>query len=243
MTTAYLTIDDIPSKLTPSIVDFLNKKQIVPVMFCWCERINYYRQNAIYALKHGILIQNHSLTHPHFSELTFEQAVEEIEKAEEVLESLYKEAGVKRPYKMFRFPFGDAGGDNDAALQKYLKEHGFIQLDQSGIKPEEYEKAGSQKNQTERCDTKWTFDYEEWNVRPNSGFTVEDCIAKANARFGEQSNNVPESGAAPDGAKAEQLILIHDHEETEAMYKGYFETLINALLERGVRFVKPAARQ
>ena len=243
MIPAYLTIDDIPSKLTPSIVDFLNKKKIEPVMFCWCERVQYFRENAIYALKHGILIQNHSLTHPHFSELTLEQAIEEIEKAEEILEGLYKDAGVKRPYKLFRFPFGDKGGKNEVALQEYLKEHGFTQLDHSNILPAEYEKGGVQKNQGDGYDTKWTFDYEEWNVRPNSGFTVEDCIAKANARFGEPSSNVPESGAAPDGAKAEQLILIHDHEETEAMYKGYFETLINALLERGVRFVKPAARQ
>ncbi|MBO4727714.1 MAG: polysaccharide deacetylase family protein [Spirochaetaceae bacterium] len=242
MTTAYLTIDDIPSKLTPSIVDFLNKKQIVPVMFCWCERINYFRQNAIYALKHGILIQNHSLTHPHFSGLTFEQTVEEIEKAEEVLESLYKEAGVKRPYKMFRFPFGDKGGKNEAALQEYLKEHGFTQLDQSNILPAEYEKDGAQKNQGDCYDTKWTFDYAEWRVRPNSGFSIEDSISKANARFGAPTSDVPESGAAPADAKAEQLILIHDHEDTENMYKGYFETLINALLVRGVRFVKPVVR-
>ena len=243
MTTAYLTIDDIPSKLTPSIVDFLNKKQIVPVMFSWCERINYYRQNAIYALKNGFLIQNHSLTHPHFSELSFEQAVEEIEKAEEILESLYKEAGVKRPFKLFRFPFGDGGGKNEDSLQQYLKEHGFTQLDQSNILPAEYEKAGIRQDQGSLCDTKWTFDYAEWQVRPNSGFTVEDSISRANVRFGVPSADIPDCGAAPDGVKAEQLILIHDHEETEAMYKGYFETLIDALLMRGIQFAKPVARK
>lgn len=243
MITAYLTIDDIPTKFTPSIVNFLNKKKIEPIMFCWCKHLNDNRENAIYALQHGIIIQNHSLTHPHFSELTFEQAVEEIEKAEEMLESLYEEAGVKRPFKLFRFPFGDGGGKNEDALQQYLKEHGFTQLDQSGILPAEYEKAGIRKDQANLYDTKWTFDYEEWRVRPNSGFTVEDSISRANVRFGSPYGSSPDTGAAPDGAKAEQLILIHDHEETEAMYKGYFETLIDALLMRGVRFVKPAARQ
>ena len=243
MITAYLTIDDIPTKFTPSIVDFLNKKKIEPVMFCWCGHLKENRENAIYALQHGITIQNHSLTHPHFSELTLEQSIEEIEKAEEILEALYKEAGVKRPYKLFRFPFGDDGGTNEAALQQYLKEHGFTQLDQSDIVSAEYEKAGIRKDQSSLYDTKWTFDYAEWQVRPNSGFTVEDSISRANVRYGSPYGDAPDCGAAPEDAKAKQLILIHDHEETEAMYKGYFETLINALLMRGVRFVKPVARK
>lgn len=242
MITAYLTIDDFPSKITLSIVDYLKQKNIEPVMFCWCERVNNNRENAIYALKQGIIIQNHSFSHPHFSELTLEEAVEEIEKAENILESLYKEAGVKRPFKLFRFPFGDKGGKNEVSLQQYLKEHGFTQLDHSSIFPSEYEKIGFQKDQGKSYDTLWTFDYAEWQVRPGTGFTVEDSISRANVRFGSPYGDHPDNGAAPEGSKAEQIILIHDHEETEAMHENYFQDLINALLLRGIRFVKPAAR-
>lgn len=39
MITAYLTIDDVPSKITPSIVDYLSQKQIEPIMFCWGKRV------------------------------------------------------------------------------------------------------------------------------------------------------------------------------------------------------------
>ncbi|NLK45918.1 MAG: polysaccharide deacetylase family protein [Treponema sp.] len=242
MITAYLTIDDVPSKITPSIVDYLSQKQIEPIMFCWGKRVQNNKKNAIYALQHKMLLQNHSFTHPRFSDLSLDQSIEEIEKTETVLESLYKEAGVTRPFKLFRFPFGDKGGQNEDALQDYLKNHGFTQLDHSGILPSEYEKIDIPKNQADCFDVKWTFDYAEYQVRPNAGFSVEDSISRANVRFGTPYGDHPKNGAAPAKVKAEQIILIHDHEETEAMHKNYFEDLINALLLRGMRFVKPIRR-
>ena len=103
MVKALLTIDDIASKNTVAIVDYLNKNKIPAIMFAWGENIEKHYENAIYALKNGMIVGNHSYSHPAFSKLSFEQAVEEIEKNELVLDKLYKDAGVERRFRPFRF--------------------------------------------------------------------------------------------------------------------------------------------
>ena len=123
MFSALLTIDDIASKNTPAIIDYLDEKKIPVIMFAWGENVERYHDAALYALKKGIIVGNHSYSHPHFSELTFEECVKEIEKCEAILDDLYKEAGVERRFRPFRFPYGDKGGDNKEAIQKYLSDN------------------------------------------------------------------------------------------------------------------------
>ena len=131
--TAILTIDDIASENTPAIVDHLNEKGIQAIMFAWGERTERYFDNALYAISHGMIAGNHSYSHPFFSKLTFEECRAEIERCEEVLDRLYASAGEERRYRPFRFPYGDKGGANKAALQMYLQERGFDKLDDTLI--------------------------------------------------------------------------------------------------------------
>ena len=122
MIEAVLTIDDIASRNTPAIVDYLNEKGIQAVMFAWGEKVEEFFENAVYALQHGMIDGNHSYSHPCFSELSLEDGIAEIAKCETVLERLYSKAGVERKYRPFRFPYGDKGGANADALQMYRAE-------------------------------------------------------------------------------------------------------------------------
>ena len=83
MIKALLTIDDIASKNTPQIVDYLVSKGITALMFAWGENVEKNPDEAEYALKNGMVIGNHSYSHPFFSKLSFDECVTEIEKCEE----------------------------------------------------------------------------------------------------------------------------------------------------------------
>lgn len=227
---AILTVDDISTKNTKMIVDYLNEKKITAVMFAWGELIENHYENAIYALQHGMIIGNHSYSHPHFSELSLEEAIEEIEKNEEILDKLYKDAGVERKYRPFRFPYGDKGGKNKEALQEYFVTHGFDKLNDKQIPYEWWKQMGLDKD----IDTLWTFDFMEYCIRPNSGFTKENVFERI-------ENRNPEDGAALLEDGGSHILLIHDHEETEDLVPGYFKMFIDYVLEQGVIFDKPWA--
>ena len=133
MIRALLTIDDVSSENTPAIVDYLCEKNITAIMFMvgqWAEK---HPEELIYALKHGMIVGNHSYSHPHFSELGFDKCRNEIDKNEEVLDSFYAKAGVERRYRPFRFPYGDKGGENKELIQKYLSEKGFDKVNDTRI--------------------------------------------------------------------------------------------------------------
>ncbi len=152
---AILTIDDIASANTPAIVDYLNDKGITALMFAVGENVERYYDNAIYALQHGMIVGNHSYSHPAFSEITVEEAIEEISKNEAVLDKLYADAGVERKYRPFRFPYGNRGGANAAALQEYFRTNGFDKLKDTQIPYAFWKEQGLDRN----IDTLWTFDF------------------------------------------------------------------------------------
>ena len=78
MNTALLTIDDVPSRNTPAIVDYLNRHGIQAVLFATGENVEKHYEEACYALRHGMIVGNHSYSHPAFSSLPLVQCIEEI---------------------------------------------------------------------------------------------------------------------------------------------------------------------
>lgn len=228
MIKAILTIDDIASKNTPAIVDYLNEKNIQALMFAWGENVEKEYDNAIYALKHGMIVGNHSYTHPAFSKISFKEAVEEIEKNEVLLDRLYKDAGVERKYRPFRFPYGDKGGENKDAIQKYLAENGFDKLCDKQLPYVWWKEQGLDKD----IDTLWTFDFAEYLIRKDSGFTKDDV-------FKRMENPAPEYGAALFEDGGSHILLLHAHDETEEMVPGYYSLFLDRMLEKGVVFEKP----
>ena len=169
MNSALLTIDDFSSKNTPAMVDYLKEKNIKAIFFATGEKVEQFYDEAVYALKNGMIVGNHSYSHPGFSSLTLEECIAEIEKCERVLDKLYKDSGVKRMYKPFRFPYGDKGGENKDALQKYLCDKGFHKVDDRHITYDWWK----ENNLNTDIDTFWTFDFEEYVIRPDSGYTKE----------------------------------------------------------------------
>ena len=225
---AILTIDDIASANTPAIVDYLNDKGITALMFAVGENVERYYDNAIYALQHGMIVGNHSYSHPAFSEITMAEAEDEIAKNEALLDRLYKDAGVERKYRPFRFPYGNRGGENAAALQEYFRKNGFDKLKDTQIPYAFWKEQGLDRN----IDTLWTFDFAEYRIRPDSGFTVEDVWARIN-------NEAPLVGAALLADPGSHILLLHAHDETDAMVPGYYRLFIDYLLEKGVVFDVP----
>ena len=228
MNTALLTIDDFASRNTPALVDYLTEKGIRPILFGWGEMIEKHYDEALYAVKKGFIVGNHSYSHPHFSELTTQQAIEEVEKCEAVLNKLYCDAGVERTWRPFRFPYGDKGGNNKDALQQYFREHGFHKVDDRHIPYTWWKESACYKD----IDTFWTFDFEEYRLAWNDGFTYASIQAK-------MQNPAPVQGAALYGENQRNILLLHDHAETDAVLPGYYRLFIEDMLKNGIIFDEP----
>lgn len=229
MNSALLTIDDIASKNTPAIVDYLNEKRIKAILFATGQNVERYYEEALFAVKNGMIVGNHSYSHPAFSSLSMKECMEEIEKCEIVLERLYKDSGVERVFRPFRFPYGNKGGDNKNALQKYLKEKGFQKVDDTHITYPWWRENSLDTD----IDTFWTFDFEEYKIRQGSEFTKESVWKKMH-------DTNPESGAVLFAENNRHILLLHAHDETEEMLPEYYKLFIEHLLENGLVFEEPA---
>lgn len=229
MNTALLTIDDIASRNTPAIVDYLCSKGIQAVLFARGSNVERYYDEAVYAVKHGFIVGNHSYSHAHFSELTLDEAIRDIEHCEQVLDQLYRDSGVNRQWRPFRFPYGDKGGSNKDMLQEYFREHGFHKLNDRHI-PYRWWK---ESNCYQDIDTFWTFDFEEYRLPWNDGFTYDAIRAKMH-------DPAPRQGAALYGENQRNILLLHAHDETDAILPGYYRLFIDEMLERGVTFDVPS---
>lgn len=228
MNSALLTIDDFSSANTIAMVDYFLEKGIKVLFFATGNCVEKFYEEAKYALKNGMLVGNHSYSHPAFSALTMEEAIEEIEKCEQILDKLYKDCGVERKYRPFRFPYGDKGGENREALQKYLKEKGFHKVDDTHFN---YPWWKESKLSTD-IDTFWTFDCEEFRIRPGSDFTKENVFKK-------MDDKNPEWGAVLFAEGNRHFILMHTHDETEAMVPEYYKLFVDYMIENGMVFDEP----
>ena len=233
MNRALLTIDDFPSANTPAIVDYLVEKGIKVIFFATGENVERYYEEALYALKHGMLVGNHSYSHPAFSDLTVEEGIREIEACERVLDKLYQDAGVERKFRPFRFPYGDKGGGNaggpkKAEFQKYLKEHGFHKVDDTKLTYPWW----SEFHLNIDIDTFWSFDFAEYRIWQEEGFTKESVWKRMH-------DTNPETGAVLFGEDNCHIILMHAHDETEVVLPEYYKLFIDHLLEQGMVFEEP----
>ena len=228
MNTALLTIDDFSSKNTPAMVDYLKEKGIQVIFFAEGRKVEQFYEEAKYALKNGMLIGNHSYSHPGFSQISLEEGIAEIERCEEILNKLYADCGVERVYRPFRFPYGDKGGANKEALQNYLKEKGFHKVDDTELDYAWWNEFGLATD----IDTFWSFDFAEYMIRPGSDFTKESVWERMHDKN-------PKSGAVLFAENNHHIILMHAHDETEEMLPEYYKQFIEHCLENGLVFVEP----
>ena len=162
MSKAILTIDDIPQKVSLPVCRFLQEKGIPFVMFFvgkWAKD-NGLEDVAQEIIESGVTIGNHTWSHPFLSQLSYEEAIEEIEKNESMINELYKKAGVERKARLFRFPYIDKGGENKEKIFKYLRDNGFKKIDDRMVTSSEYLSNGWDKEP----DVSLTFDCREYDI-------------------------------------------------------------------------------
>lgn len=197
-------------------------------MFAEGARVERFYEEALYALQNGMIVGNHSYSHPAFSSISMEQCVEEIEKCEQVLNKLYADAGVERKYRPFRFPYGDKGGENKDALQKYFVEKGFHKVDDTQIPYPWWKELGMNRD----VDTFWTFDFEEYRLQYDAEFTKQSIWDKI-------FNTNSQKGTVLFAEGNKHILLLHAHDETEEIYPQYYKEFIDCCLERGLKFEEP----
>ncbi len=130
MEKAILTFDDGPSEKFDKLLSYLIKNKYKAIFFCLGKNLEIPKRQKqiIKAIKKGFLIGNHSYSHPNFNIISFRKAKEEILKTDEIIDGIYKKAKIKRPIKLFRFPFFRKGLFNYFRIQKFLKKLGYQNL-------------------------------------------------------------------------------------------------------------------
>lgn len=109
MSDLLLTIDDTPSGQTDALTDYLAARGVPAILFCRGDLMEANPEPVVRAIKKGFIIANHAWSHTRFSQLSYEQGVDEILRTEALIEDAYKKAGVARTAKYFRFPHMDRG--------------------------------------------------------------------------------------------------------------------------------------
>lgn len=215
MKNLYLTIDDAPSSDLKNKISYLSSVNISAVIFCIGQQMLSHEEDLIEAIDRGFIIGNHSLTHVQFSQIDLAKAEEEIRKTDSIIEQLYAQAGKDRPRKLFRFPYGDRGGENEQSIQQILKEYGYEASVYPGVSYDFYEKHTKEK----ALDTWWTFNVMEYQFR-----TPDDLNRRLKARNWPLGVNIPQVGGCLASRSAE-VVVIHDHAETGHLFRSIIQEL------------------
>ncbi len=237
---AYLTIDDSPSEDMRRKLDVLRDRNIQAVWFCRGDFLEKRPEPVLEAIHRGHIIGNHSYNHPRFSDLPPEEAFQQIEQTDKIINALYKWAGTERPAKFFRFPYGDKGdlrygelmlpltkdGKNRKdAIQEYLRSLGYTQPFFPGITTAIHRRTGL----FDDVDWRWTFDAIEYAIFEETHYRGVDSLEKVFARM---QTDFPEEERTLNDPHTDEIILIHDHPQSTAL----FTPILDALLAKGLSF-------
>jgi len=241
--TAYLTIDDAPSPAMGEKVDTLHSQGIPAIWFCLGVHLESRPQLAIDAIQKGFVVGNHAYDHAHFSDLSLEACLAQIECTDKLIDALYRTAGVKRPAKVFRFPYGDKGGGTYSdslapyspegrakkeAIQAFLRDQGHTKPPFEDVTYAYYQDT----RLAEDVDWYWTYDVMEWSIHADQPMFGIDSLEKVYARMDEDE---PEGGRGLNDPRSAEIVLTHDHPETTDI----FALIIERLISKGLSFQPP----
>jgi peptidoglycan-N-acetylglucosamine deacetylase len=246
---AYLTIDDAPGRDFAGKMEFLYRHGIPALFFCEGRSIQSNELELCAAIERGFLIGNHSFSHPHFSDLSIEECKQEILRTDELIESVYRRSGFKRPARYFRFPYFDGGGDESGSayetkwsspasewfhykyedkrkeIQEYLWKLGYRQPNFEGINLEYFDDP----NLLSAVDVRCTYDQAEyWLDKADAPWG----LSQADAILGRIEEDFPYEGRSLNCEETADIILIHDHEKTTPL----FYRILERYLEKGIQF-------
>ena len=239
MKEAYLTIDDGPSIGRRKRVDVLKKYGIQAVWFSMGKDMEERPEDVVYTIENGGIIGNHFYSHPNFSSLSLEQCQEEIAKTDKIIDEFYLKLGKNRPFKAFRFPYGNKGVEKAfydynytkeerervQSIQEIIKANGYTSYPFEGIHYKYYDNLIKQ----EHMDWYWTYDAMEWCIfqeKNQYGIrTIDDVIELMEL-------DLPEQWMGLQCDKSNEVVVIHDHKQTI----DTFEPIIQGLIEHGIKF-------
>lgn len=214
----FMTVDDAPSKHLKLKVDFFIKHSIPAVFFCRGEFIEENAASLVYAIQQGFMIGNHSYSHPYFSTISLQQCFDEIIRTDVLIDKCYAQAGIKRPHKVMRFPFGDRGAGAYFAeprtaeafhkvmsLQQFLRAHQYVGLN-----------IGMQSS-VAYLDVPWTWDSYDYKKRFIQDLPLFEAALQQHWHK-EQ--------------KEEEILLLHDFDTNHHL----FECAMHFLLKQHTRF-------
>ncbi len=183
--------------------------------------------HVVYAIEKGFWIGNHSFTHPHFSDITIEQARQEIEQTEILINKAYSIAQAPRPAKLFRFPYMDKGQKQGLthvkAIQDLLSSLEFERLNFQGT-----ERHPALIEREEDIDAAWTFDAREYALFSEATKKKFNLFKTADfvQRIAEELFQF---------RRTTEIVLFHDFEQTHEL----FSPLLTKLLDLNVQFRAP----
>jgi peptidoglycan-N-acetylglucosamine deacetylase len=223
---AVLTIDDSPSIHMGERVAFLASKGIPAVWFCRGDYLELRPEPAIEAIRAGSILGNHSYDHSYFSKLSLEQAFEQIDRTEMLIEGLHEKAGVPRKIKCFRFPYEAKVGspEHHAALQAGLRDRGFVPLEMEGVTSAAF----LAQRAADDVSWFWTYDTEDWKLvapeTPEAPEYLDAVLWRMN-----RDEPLADCGLLQQGT---EIVVMHDHGHSGAQW----QTVVYGLLAKGLRF-------
>ncbi|MBN2151677.1 MAG: polysaccharide deacetylase family protein [Candidatus Lokiarchaeota archaeon] len=238
---ACLTIDDAPSEDTTRKLSALEARGIKAIWFCRGEYLDRRPDVAVAIIQKGHVLGNHSWNHPAFSSMRLSKARAQIQRTEALIDLAYSRAGIPRPARLFRFPWGDkgagthlerppepAGAERVRALQAMLREFGFVQPAFDGVAFPPYpfyDLAGD-------ADTWFTFDAMEWVLvsrKPRDGIDSLDAVlARIDAHLRAKRHDV-------EARDRGEVVIVHDFEATART----FTPIVDRLVMNGASFSLP----
>jgi peptidoglycan-N-acetylglucosamine deacetylase len=248
MKRAILTIDDGPSPDRQIILEVLAQKGIRAVFFSEGKKLEAQSQLGLETIRAGHILANHSFSHPHFSEISLEQAREEIECTGLIISDLYRKSGVEQAHKLFRFPYGDKGDGRNGfvfkwwlalnrnrhqAIQEMLKTLGYRHLPTDQNLPAWYAPLSHD------LDTHWTFDVMEWSLTQPKPIwnlsTIEAVQKRLHLRQPRDIRGLPFWQKRWLGNEdVTEIILMHD----QAGLGQYFAQILDQL-QTHIQFIDP----
>lgn len=241
--TVYLTIDDAPSSDCINKLNYLDQRGIRAVWFAEGRRLAEYPDAAADIIRRGHILANHSMTHPFFSQISLEDAYDEIRNTHAMLNRIYAEAGITDWPRYFRFPYGDKGdgrnGDVDiersvegserhAIIQRYLRDMGYTQPPFEDVTYRFYREMGF----LDDVDWYWTYDSHDWCAYSDHPAHGIDSVEKVLARMDE---DLPEGWRGLNNADSADIVLVHDHVTPDDLFMQFMDKLI----AKGVTFCLP----
>lgn len=200
MSTVYLTIDDAPSDDLSEKISVLERSDVPALFFCEGRRLVEHPAQARRAVESGFHIGNHAYSHQRASNLSIEEFRDEIANTEHRIEDIYDRASVARPARLFRFPYGDTGGDTRDSFQRVLREWDFV--------PPDTERISCERSDYRTGDRDWF-----WT------FTAEDWLATTEDELRQRFDAARLGGSSPD------IALFHDSGNSVELFTSFIDLL------------------